>query len=131
MIKAILHFVVPKKFPPASPPSEGRVWRRDWVRGWQTVCNGCYAVVCQCSGNHKPKEYTPPPPPTFKQGDRVRATQNAGFHRGAIGTIEFAEPNGHKVWVLRDGSGGPCWYYADELEHYTDPKPRAPRKKKT
>lgn len=52
----------------------------------------------------------------FKRGDRVYAGLNARFHRGAKGTVEFVEPGGGKVWVLRDGSNGPVYYAPAELE---------------
>jgi hypothetical protein len=51
----------------------------------------------------------------FRVGDRVKGTRS-GFHRGCVGEVVFQEPNGGKVWVLRDGSEGPCWFYADELD---------------
>lgn len=56
------------------------------------------------------------PPRQLQIGDRVRATNKAGFHRGATGVIQFIEPSGEKVWVLRDGSTTPVWYAPQELE---------------
>jgi hypothetical protein len=53
----------------------------------------------------------------FKRGDRVRATENAGFHRGAVGVVEFVEPSYQRVWVLRDRSGSPVCYAPNELEY--------------
>lgn len=52
----------------------------------------------------------------FKRGDRVYAGPNAGFNRGAEGTVEFVEPGGERIWVLRDGSSGPVYYAPHELE---------------
>lgn len=53
----------------------------------------------------------------FEKGARVQAKADAGFHQGAIGTVEFQEPGGlFRVWVLRDGTSGPSFYYPDELD---------------
>ena len=54
------------------------------------------------------------------KGARVRAKQNAGFHKGAVGTVEFVEPAGGKVWVMRDGASSPVYYHEDELEIIQD-----------
>lgn len=51
----------------------------------------------------------------FRVGQRVHAVRS-GFHKGAKGIVEFQEPNGGRVWVSRDGAGGPCYFYADELD---------------
>jgi len=56
------------------------------------------------------------PPRQLQIGDRVRVTKNGGFHRGAEGVIQFIEPSGEKVWVLRDHSTTPVWYAPIELE---------------
>ena len=53
---------------------------------------------------------------TFRIGDRVQARPDAGFHKGATGEVKFVEPNGKKVWVLRDTSRTPVYYHHDELE---------------
>lgn len=53
----------------------------------------------------------------FKRGDRVRASENAGFHRGATGVVEFVEPSYKRVWVLRDHSTSPVYYAPVELEY--------------
>lgn len=55
-------------------------------------------------------------PRRYLRGDRVRATMNAGFHKGATGVVEFVEPAYTRVWVLRDNSGTPVYYHPDELE---------------
>lgn len=52
----------------------------------------------------------------WKKGDRVRANSNSGFHKGAVGTIEFVEPSGRKVWVLRDGARCAVYFHPEELE---------------
>lgn len=52
----------------------------------------------------------------FVRGDRVVANQNAGFHKGAHGVVEFVEPSGKKVWVLRDHATTPVYYHPDELD---------------
>jgi hypothetical protein len=52
----------------------------------------------------------------FFRGTRVRANSTAGFHKGATGTVEFVEPSGQKIWVLRDGSSGPVFYIPSELD---------------
>jgi hypothetical protein len=52
----------------------------------------------------------------FKVGDRVVATQDAGFHKGAHGVIEYIDPSG-KHWVMRDGASKAVYYMAGELEH--------------
>ncbi len=49
-------------------------------------------------------------------GTRVKVRNNSGFHRGAQGETVFQEPAGGKVWVWRDGSGGPCYFFNEELE---------------
>lgn len=51
----------------------------------------------------------------FPVGRRVRATRS-GFHRGCKGQVVFQEPSGGRVWVLRDSSNGPVFFYADELD---------------
>lgn len=49
-------------------------------------------------------------------GDRVKANDTAGFHKGAEGVVQFVEPSYEKVWVLRDGSSGPVFYHPSELD---------------
>ncbi len=51
----------------------------------------------------------------FKRGDRVLVNQTSGFNKGAEGIVEFVEPNG-RIWVLRDGSSGPVYFYPTELD---------------
>lgn len=51
----------------------------------------------------------------FSIGDRVQATMEAGFHKGAKGVITYIEPTG-KCWVRRDGASSDIWYDAGELE---------------
>jgi hypothetical protein len=51
----------------------------------------------------------------FEKGDRVVANQQAGFHKGAHGVIEYIAPNGDH-WVLRDGAGKAVYYHAFELD---------------
>jgi len=51
----------------------------------------------------------------FEVGDRVLVKQNAGFHRGARGTIKYIQPD-KIVWVQRDGASGDVWYKMSELE---------------
>lgn len=53
------------------------------------------------------------PPHVFCVGDRVVSI--AGFHKGAMGVVKYIEPNGQKIWVLRDGSNGDVWYSPREL----------------
>lgn len=50
----------------------------------------------------------------FSVGDRVQATETAGFHKGAKGTIVYIEPTG-KCWVRRDGASSDIWYDKGEL----------------
>ncbi len=52
---------------------------------------------------------------TFKRGDRVQANEQAGFHKGAKGTVQYVEPSG-KIWVLKDGASSDVFYYPDELD---------------
>lgn len=40
----------------------------------------------------------------------------AGFNVGARGVVEFVEPSGQKVWVLRNGASNPVYYHPDELQ---------------
>lgn len=56
------------------------------------------------------------PQRSLQVGDRVRVKETAGFNRGATGVIQFIEPSGEKVWVLRDRSTSPVWYAPIELE---------------
>lgn len=56
----------------------------------------------------------------FKTDDRVVVNEKSGFHKGAKGIVMFVEPrakfsNDGKIWVLRDGSAGPVWFFADEI----------------
>lgn len=55
-------------------------------------------------------------PRKIQIGDRVKANQTAGFHKGAEGVVQFVEPSYEKVWVLRDGSSGPVFYHPSELD---------------
>jgi hypothetical protein len=54
---------------------------------------------------------------TMKRGDRVKVNETSGFNKGAVGTVEFVEPNGKQIWVLRDGSSSPCFFHPNELDH--------------
>ena len=53
-------------------------------------------------------------------GDLVKANNDAGFHKGAEGVVQFVEPfadyDKAKVWVLRNGSSGPVFYLPYELD---------------
>ena len=40
----------------------------------------------------------------------------AGFNVGATGVVEFVEPSGKKIWVLRDGASTPVFYHPSELQ---------------
>lgn len=51
----------------------------------------------------------------IKRGDRVEVLMTAGFHKGALGTVEYVAPD-DKVWVLRDNAGSAVYYHRDELE---------------
>lgn len=53
----------------------------------------------------------------FEVGQRVVSLGTSGFHQGAHGVVQFQEPNFQgRVWVLRDGSGQPVFFYPHELE---------------
>jgi len=54
------------------------------------------------------------------KGARVRVKMTAGFHKGAVGTVEFVEPASGKVWVIRDHAGSALWWHEDELEVIQD-----------
>jgi hypothetical protein len=51
----------------------------------------------------------------IKRGDRVRII--GGFDVGAKGTVEFVQPAGDCIWILRDGTTDACWYRKEELDH--------------
>jgi hypothetical protein len=58
-------------------------------------------------------------PEWMREGDRVQARPNTGFHRGAHGVvkrIEVKNDTAPRVWVLRDGATNEVWYWPDELE---------------
>ena len=55
-------------------------------------------------------------PRKIQVGDRVKANQTAGFHKGAEGVVQFVEPSYDRVWVLRDRSSGPVFYHPSELD---------------
>lgn len=57
----------------------------------------------------------------FLQGQRVKATRG-NFHQNAEGVVVFQEPHGGRVWVQRDGTDSPVYYYAIELEHWFETK---------
>lgn len=82
------------------------VYAKKWWKPWEYSIDYDYGEWCTIPIE---KIYT------FRRGDRVRVTQSASFHKGAIGVVEFVQPSG-KVWVLRDNSGSPVYYHADELE---------------
>lgn len=56
------------------------------------------------------------PEPVFIAGLRVQVNQSSGFSRGSKGVIQFVEPDGERVWVLRDGSGNPMYFSPSELD---------------
>lgn len=68
----------------------------------------CYRQVMEEVSNLKLK--------LLKRGDRVVANNTAGFNKGARGTVEFVEPSGERIWVLRDNSSGPVFYGPSELD---------------
>lgn len=47
-------------------------------------------------------------------GTRVKVKSGA-FDGNAVGTVVFQEPSGGKVWVVRDGTESPCYYWNNEL----------------
>lgn len=52
----------------------------------------------------------------FKKDDRV-SVKSGCFSSGSKGTIVFIEPSEKgRIWVHRDGSSQPCFYYRNELE---------------
>lgn len=52
----------------------------------------------------------------FPIGVRVLVNGQSGFSRGSKGVVQFQEPNQGKVWVLRDGASGPCFFMGHELD---------------
>lgn len=58
----------------------------------------------------------------FEHGQRVEVAQHAGFHAGALGTVEFHAPD-DRVWVTRDGATRPVFYYPHELHKTTKEAP--------
>ena len=79
-------------------PEEAKTNRNNAMNGFNTI--------------HKAMEKK-----TLKRGDRVKVNEKSGFNKGAVGTVEFVEPNGEKIWVYRDGSSEPCFFYTTELDH--------------
>lgn len=57
----------------------------------------------------------PPHHRPLRAGDRVRANQGAGFHRGARGVVDRVDPGG-LLWVIRDGASSPVFYHLHELD---------------
>ncbi len=51
---------------------------------------------------------------SIRRGHTVRVV--AGFNVGARGIVEFVEPSGEKIWVLRDGASTPVFYHPSELQ---------------
>ena len=51
----------------------------------------------------------------LKRGDRVLVNNRSGFSKGSKGTVEFVEPV-ERIWVLRDGSSSPVFFYDYELD---------------
>lgn len=72
-------------------------------------------VAALAHENAELQKQMPKEPRKIQTGDRVQATMNAGFHKGAKGTVRFVEPSYEKVWVLRDGASSPVFYHPDEL----------------
>lgn len=56
---------------------------------------------------------------TLRRGHTVKVI--AGFNVGAKGVVEFVEPSGEKIWVLRDYTCTPVFYHPKELQKI-DPK---------
>jgi hypothetical protein len=55
-------------------------------------------------------------PKRFGKNRRVIASRSS-FAQNSRGVVEFQEPLGGRVWVRRDGSSSPSWFYADELDY--------------
>ncbi len=51
---------------------------------------------------------------SIRRGHSVKVV--AGFNVGARGIVEFVEPSGEKIWVLRDGASTPVFYHPEELK---------------
>lgn len=51
---------------------------------------------------------------SIRRGHSVKVI--AGFNVGARGIVEFVEPSGEKIWVLRDGASTPVFYHPSELK---------------
>ncbi len=51
---------------------------------------------------------------SIRRGHTVKVV--AGFNTGTRGIVEFVEPSGEKIWVLRDGASTPVFYRPDELQ---------------
>lgn len=50
----------------------------------------------------------------FDPGQDVQVADHAGFHRGALGVVEYHAPD-DRVWVKRDGASRAVFYYPHEL----------------
>lgn len=53
---------------------------------------------------------------TFCVGDRVRVNSKSGFNPGATGVVKYVEPNGLRIWVLRDGASSDVFFHSKELD---------------
>ena len=77
------------------------------------------AMLMAQNAEYERKEQAGKPRP-IQTGDRVKANDKAGFHKGAEGVVQFVEPlldyEKTKVWVLRDRSSGPVYYMPYELD---------------
>ena len=104
-------------------------WPEDWKHEngmYENKCCNCHTFfigykrrfICKVCGT-KDENMTN----KFKIGDRVQATQNAGFHKGAKGVINYIEPSG-KCWVRRDHASTDVFYEQDELELLPEKKQR-------
>jgi hypothetical protein len=50
---------------------------------------------------------------SYHRGVRVKLKT---MGRNGFGTIEFVEPNGERIWVLRDGASSPVFFHPYELD---------------
>lgn len=50
---------------------------------------------------------------SIRRGHSVKVI--AGFSVGARGVVEFVEPSGEKIWVLRDNASTAVFYRPEEL----------------